>query len=63
VALHRYLMYRDPNYDYRSHFGKVYYLYLRGMSPQYKAGHGVFQDRPPYALIDALSSLFEKGDA
>jgi exodeoxyribonuclease V beta subunit len=63
VALHRYLKFRMQNYDYRTHFGKVYYLFLRGMSPYYNPGHGVFQDRPTSGLIEALSSLFEKGDA
>jgi exodeoxyribonuclease V beta subunit len=63
VALHRYLTYRMADYQYHTHFGKVYYLFLRGMSPQYEAGHGVFQDRPSLELIEALSALFEKGGA
>jgi len=31
LALHRYLESRLPDYDYQSHFGGVYYLFLRGM--------------------------------
>jgi exodeoxyribonuclease V beta subunit len=34
VALHRYLSARLPNYRYEEHFGGVYYLFLRGMSPE-----------------------------
>jgi exodeoxyribonuclease V beta subunit len=58
VALHRYLSLRLPDYDYDAHFGAVYYLFIRGMSPD--TGHlGVFKDRPEKALIASLSALFE----
>jgi exodeoxyribonuclease V beta subunit len=54
VALHRYLRQRLPDYDYAQHFGGVYYLFLRGMSPAHPAGTGVFFDRPAFGLIDEL---------
>jgi exodeoxyribonuclease V beta subunit len=54
VAVHRYLAQRVPGYDYAQHFGGVYYLFLRGMSPHHARGNGVFFDRPPRALIDEL---------
>lgn len=57
VALHRYLSARLPRYDYDSHFGGVYYLFLRGMSPSHPRGFGIFFDRPPRALIQDLSDL------
>ncbi len=57
VALHRYLGLRLAGYDYESHFGGVYYLFLRGMSPEYPRHNGVFWDRPGGALIEALSQL------
>ena len=57
VALHRYLGRRIPDYDYDRHFGAVYYLYVRGMSPEYGAGHGVFRDRPERRLIEDLDAL------
>jgi exodeoxyribonuclease V beta subunit len=41
-------------YDYDTHFGGVYYLFLRGMAPEHPRGTGVFFDRPPRALIDAF---------
>lgn len=59
VALHRYLRLRLPNYDYDTHFGAVYYLFIRGMSPDTGPDFGVFKDRPQKALIMALSELFE----
>ncbi|HBA35433.1 MAG TPA: hypothetical protein DCZ12_15005 [Gammaproteobacteria bacterium] len=52
IALHRYLRQRIPSYQYETHFGGVYYLFLRGM----RAGtaRGVYHDRLPEALIHAL---------
>jgi exodeoxyribonuclease V beta subunit len=55
VALHRHLELRLPGYDYAQHFGGVYYLFMRGMSPQHPRGTGVFFDRPELALIEALA--------
>ncbi|MFA7518613.1 PD-(D/E)XK nuclease family protein, partial [Shewanella sp.] len=57
LALHRYLSFRLPSYDYDSHIGGCYYLFLRGMSAQYP-GYGIYYDKPPKALILALDSLF-----
>ena len=62
VALHRLLSHRLKDYDYDSHFGQVYYLFLRGMSPQTGSQYGVFRDRPPAKLIKALSDLFGNSD-
>ena len=59
VALHRYLALRLPDYRYDDHFGGVYYLYLRGMSPEQPPGHGVFYDKPPLALVQRLDRMFE----
>ncbi|WP_428624702.1 PD-(D/E)XK nuclease family protein, partial [Sedimenticola sp.] len=58
VALHRYLSQRLADYDYERHFGSVYYLFLRGMSPESGAEYGVFRDRPSQQLIEALDSYF-----
>jgi exodeoxyribonuclease V beta subunit len=55
LALHRWLAVRVPDYDYERHFGGVYYLYVRGMSAAHAPGTGVFFDRPPRALIEALA--------
>ncbi|MDZ7640835.1 MAG: exodeoxyribonuclease V subunit beta [Desulfurivibrio sp.] len=55
VALHRHLSARLPGYDYRQHFGGVFYLFLRGMHPELGPAAGVFQQRPAAGLIDYLS--------
>ncbi|MCU7995243.1 exodeoxyribonuclease V subunit beta [Shewanella glacialipiscicola] len=57
LALHRYLSLRLPSYDYDSHIGGCYYLFLRGMSAQYP-GYGIYYDKPAKALILALDALF-----
>jgi exodeoxyribonuclease V beta subunit len=58
AALHRYLSYRLPDYDYDTHFGGVYYFFIRGMSKEKGSGYGVFRDRPGREMVSALSSLF-----
>jgi len=58
AALHRYLAWRMPGYDYNNHFGGVYYLFIRGMSPETGPNCGVFRDRPSLEMIQALSALF-----
>jgi exodeoxyribonuclease V beta subunit len=58
VALHRYLRWRQPGYDPERHLGGVQYLFVRGMAgPQTPAGCGVFDWRPPAALVTELSDL------
>ena len=61
VALHRYLRLRLSDYDYERHFGGVFYLFLRGMSPEWEANYGVFHDRPTPALVTALDGLMATG--
>ncbi|MDQ6952968.1 MAG: exodeoxyribonuclease V subunit beta [Mariprofundaceae bacterium] len=62
VALHRYLKLRIPNYDYKQHFGGVYYLFLRGMRAEHGSNYGVFAHKPEASLIDTLDhDIFGKG--
>ena len=56
IALHRYLAYRLPDYNYATHFGGVYYLFLRGM--QWDSKYGIYWDRPDIKLIQKLSNYF-----
>jgi len=58
VALHRYLQQRLPDYCYKQHIGGVYYLFLRGMSPENGNVTGIFHDKPPLSLIQSLDQLF-----
>lgn len=61
LALHRFLGQRLPGYDYRTHFGGVYYLFLRGMRPHLGPGCGIWYERPAPRLITALDRLFADG--
>jgi exodeoxyribonuclease V beta subunit len=54
LALHRMLARRVPGYCYERDFGGVHYLFVRGLRPDRPLGWGVWFDRPPLALIDAL---------
>jgi exodeoxyribonuclease V beta subunit len=66
LALHRFLSARlGEAYDYDQHFGGVAYLFVRGMTgpeatdPSQEGGRpGVFTDRPPRSVIDALEQVF-----
>ena len=57
TALHRLLRLRLPNYDYERHIGGVFYLFVRGMSPD-MPGHGVYRDAPTRACIEAIDACF-----
>ena len=56
VALHRYLRWRQREYDPAVHLGGVLYLFLRGMTGG-PDSTGVFAWRPPAALVTATSDL------
>jgi exodeoxyribonuclease V beta subunit len=58
VALHRYLGQRVRGYQYDTHFGGVYYLFVKGMAPSTGPERGVFFERPPLPRIERLSTLF-----
>ena len=63
MALHRYLLRRLPGYDYRSHFGGVFYLFLRGMNPAWGADYGVYYDCPdPERVMFLCDEMIETGD-
>ncbi len=57
LALHRWLKYKLPNYDYDTHIGGAYYLFIRGMS-QTKPANGVYFVLPDKSMIEALHDLF-----
>jgi exodeoxyribonuclease V beta subunit len=57
VALNRYLRKRVPGYDYDLHIGGVYYLFIRGMSPEKGPEFGVFKDRPGRQVIDRMEEI------
>ena len=57
VALHRHLRLRVPGYDYQSHMGGTYYLFVRGMRPE-RPGHAVWFDAPSPGCIAAIDACF-----
>ena len=50
LAVDEYLSHRIENYDYDTHFGGVYYFFLRGMNGK-PDGEGVFFTRPEKARL------------
>ena len=68
LALHKYLKVSLPDYQFETHFGGVYYFYLRGMSPEssmhkvnkeISCHSGVFFDDIEYTWIEQLQAAFE----
>ena len=57
IALDRHLAQRLADYDYDTHFGGVYYLFLRGLAESHEPECGVFFDRPSRELIHRASAL------
>ncbi|MDM8536664.1 exodeoxyribonuclease V subunit beta [Desulfobacterales bacterium HSG17] len=60
VALHRYLELRLKGYDYNTHFGGIFYLFIRGMNPVSGSKFGVFHDCPDKSVITELANLKDK---
>ncbi|MEX1201348.1 MAG: exodeoxyribonuclease V subunit beta [Methylophaga sp.] len=60
LALHRHLQLRLPDYDPAQHFGGVYYLFIRGMQPEWEQA-GVYFDAISPELLDALDALMAGG--
>ena len=58
LALHRLLKQRLVDYDFESHFGGSFYLFLRAMRPAQGRDYGVHFDRPDRDSIDAFDALF-----
>ena len=59
VALIKFLRLKIGTYaeeEHERYFGGVYYLFVRGVTPE-QPGAGVFHDRPPFALLTQLEQL------
>ncbi len=64
VALHRFLTWRVPGYAPATHLGVVQYHFVRAMiGPETPPGAGVFEWRPPAALVVAVSDALGGGAA
>lgn len=57
LALHRFLRSRLANYNYNTHFGGVYYLFLRGMDGA--SEHGIFSAKPSLELLSDMDKLID----
>ena len=63
VALNQYLQLRLPGYDYETHFGCVYYIFLRGVAPEKGAEFGIYRARPSGECIEELTkNLIGQGE-
>jgi exodeoxyribonuclease V beta subunit len=54
VAAHRYLKLRLGGYRFDTHFGGIFYLFVRGMDPA--GDHGICRVKPSEALLDRLAA-------
>jgi exodeoxyribonuclease V beta subunit len=57
LALHLHLSERINDYNYEEYFGGAFYLYMRGMHPEYE-GKGVFFHLPEKQVIDQIANYF-----
>ena len=55
VALHKYLAGRISGYHYQTHFGGVFYIFLRGVDLAAGPQYGIYRHLPSQALIDDLN--------
>jgi exodeoxyribonuclease V beta subunit len=62
IAVDQYLSRRIPNYDYETHFGGVYYFFLRGMNGK-SDGEGVFFTRPERSQLEKWRSWLLGSDS
>lgn len=56
LALHRFLGKKISNYDYNTHVGGCYYIFLRGL--QSGTDFGIYFKKPKLELIEELDTLF-----
>lgn len=60
VALHRMLLLKLEDYDFRTHFGGIFYFFLRGIQKEAEPDIGVYRDdlQGCAGLIEELSQYF-----
>ena len=56
LAADLFLERRLPSYDYQTHFGGVYYIFLRGIDPK-DTSRGIYRDRPAVKTVKTLRTL------
>ena len=64
LAVDRYLRHRVPSYSHDTHFGGVFYLFVRGVRPNWVNADGspagVFHHRPSADTLAQLENMFAK---
>ncbi|MBL7179404.1 MAG: exodeoxyribonuclease V subunit beta [Desulfobacterales bacterium] len=61
LALHRYLQSRVPGYRYETDFGGVFYIFIRGVDPDFGPDFGIYKDLPAADTIAALGRALIPG--
>ncbi len=61
LAVHMYLQNRLPRYRYASHFGGVFYIFLRGVRPDLGPDYGIYHDLPDLTTIELLRTKLLAG--
>lgn len=56
LAADLFLERRLPDYSYQTHFGGVFYVFLRGIDPK-DPSRGIFRDRPAAETVKSLRTL------
>lgn len=56
LAANLFLEKRLPDFDYQTHFGGIFYIFLRGIDPK-DPSRGIFRDRPTEETMKGLRSL------
>lgn len=59
VALNNLLSFRQKDYSYEEHFGGIFYIFIRGITPE-KDTYGIFFDLPEKGLIEELNGYIKK---
>ena len=54
LALHLYLRFRMPDYNYETDFGGIFYIFIRGINYNHGPKFGIYKDRPSFHLINAM---------
>lgn len=59
AALHRFLSFRNADYDYEKHFGGIFYIFIRGTDTKYPSC-GIFHDVPQVEDLRSFSSFLSR---
>lgn len=61
LALHQYLASRYPEYNYETHFGGIFYIFLRGVDKNLGHLYGIFKDRTDPDLLNEMGEMLIPG--